>query len=47
MEPYHFSRPLGRSGDEKGEKRSQKTILSEFKATYTENFFWTLLKAQI
>jgi len=39
MKSYQFSRPLSRSDDERGEKRSQKSILSEFKATYVENFF--------
>jgi len=31
---------------EMGEKRSQKTILSEFIATYVENAFRTRLQAQ-
>jgi len=46
MEPYQFSKPLRRWDGEKSEKRSQKTILNEFKATYAENFSWIWLIAQ-
>jgi len=46
MEPYQFSSPLSRSNGERGEKHFQKTILTDFKATYVENSFRTRLKAQ-
>jgi len=45
MEPYQFLRSLSRSDGEKGEKRSQRTILCEFKVT-VENWFQTGLKGQ-
>ena len=42
----NFPRALSRSDGERREKRSQKMILSEFKATYVENFFRTRLTPQ-
>jgi len=35
---YQFSRPFSHLNGERGEKRSQKTILSEFKANLGRKF---------